>query len=129
MNRSTSLIRYGYGGDSSCVQIEAGDEYMVCDMGSGLRRFGQQVMAEHGPKRPKVYHFFMSHAHWDHIMGFPFFSPAYIPGNTIHIYGGHNTERSGGCFPPTAIKSLFSGLLGSVRRRYLLHPSRSGSLA
>jgi len=101
-------IRCGYGGDSSCVQIEGGDEYMMCDMGSGLRRFGQQVMTEHGPKQPKMYHFFMSHVHWDHIMGFPFFPPAYIPGNTIRIYGGHNTnvledafrrQQSSPCFP------------------------------
>ncbi len=101
-------IRYGYGGDSSCVQIEGGDEYMICDMGSGLRRFGQQMMIRHGPNHPNVYHLFMSHVHWDHIMGFPFFPPAYIPGNIIHIYGGHNIEvledafrrqQSSPCFP------------------------------
>jgi len=101
-------IRYGYGGDSPCVQIEGGDEYMICDMGSGLRRFGRQVMVEHGPHHPQVYHFFMSHVHLDHIMGFPFFPPAYIPGNTILIYGGHNTDvledafrrqQSSPCFP------------------------------
>ncbi len=101
-------IRYGYGGDSSCVQIEGGDEYMICDMGSGLRRFGQQIMREHGPSRPQVYHFLMSHVHWDHIMGFPFFPPAYIPGNTIRIYGGHDSailedafrrQQSSPCFP------------------------------
>ena len=100
--------RSGYGGDSSCVQIEGGDEYMICDMGSGLRRFGQQMMMEHGSKHPQVYHFFMSHVHWDHIMGFPFFPPAYIPGNTIRIYGGHDTtiledafrrQQSSPCFP------------------------------
>jgi anti-anti-sigma factor len=100
--------RFGYGGDSSCVQIEGTGEFMVCDMGSGLRRFGQQIMKDHGPNQPKVYHFFMSHLHWDHIMGFPFFAPAYIPGNTIHIYGGHDLpvlkeafrrQQSAPCFP------------------------------
>jgi phosphoribosyl 1,2-cyclic phosphodiesterase len=100
--------RHGYGGDTSCVQIEGGEEYTVCDMGTGLRRFGRQVLKEHGPTRPKTYHFFMSHLHWDHIMGLPFFPPAYIPGNTIHIYGGHSTEvmesafhrqQSAPCFP------------------------------
>lgn len=100
--------QYGYGGDSSCIQIRGGDEYMLCDMGSGLRRFGQHIMKKHGPQHPKVYHFFMSHVHWDHIMGFPFFTPAYIPGNIIHIYGGHRTEimedafrrqQSSPCFP------------------------------
>jgi phosphoribosyl 1,2-cyclic phosphodiesterase len=83
----------GYGGDSSCVQIEAGEEYMICDMGTGLRRFAKQVVKEHGSEHPQVYHFFMSHLHWDHIMGFPFFTPAYIPGNTIRIYGGHQANE------------------------------------
>lgn len=102
------ITRHGYGGDSSCIQIETADEYMLCDMGSGLRRFGQHVMREQGPDRPQVYHFFMSHVHWDHIMGFPFFPPVYIPGNTIRIYGGHDTgimedafhrQQSNPCFP------------------------------
>jgi phosphoribosyl 1,2-cyclic phosphodiesterase len=47
------------------------------------------VLARHGPKTPNVFHVFMSHLHWDHIMGFPFFTPAYIPGNRIRIYGCH----------------------------------------
>lgn len=100
--------RCGYGGDTACVQIEADDGYTLCDMGSGLRRFGQEVIKEHGAKNPQEYHFFMSHLHWDHIMGFPFFPPAYIPGNTIHIYGGHpaaemeeafRRQQSPPCFP------------------------------
>jgi len=79
-----------YGGHSSCVEIESGGpDYILCDMGSGLRRFGQQAFARHGRGSPQTYHVFMSHAHWDHIMGFPFFTPAYFPGNRIMIYGGH----------------------------------------
>ena len=79
-----------YGGHSSCVEIETGGkEYVLCDLGSGVRPFGQQAIARHGPGSPQTYHVFMSHVHWDHIMGFPFFIPAYIPGNTIRIYGGH----------------------------------------
>jgi phosphoribosyl 1,2-cyclic phosphodiesterase len=54
-----------------------------------LRRFGHQAIERHGRGSPQTYHFFMSHAHWDHIMGFPFFTPAYFPGNRIFIYGGH----------------------------------------
>ena len=79
-----------YGGHSSCVEIETGrPEYVLCDLGSGARPFGQQALARHGPRSPQIYHVFMSHLHWDHIMGFPFFAPAYIPGNRIRIYGGH----------------------------------------
>jgi len=98
--------RHGYGGNTSCVEIIGGEGYTICDMGSGLRCLGQQIMQEHGPGRPQVYNFFMSHFHWDHIMGFPFFPPAYIPGNTIRIYGCHaimeeafRRQQSDPCFP------------------------------
>ena len=88
-------IRHTYGGNSSCVQIETGrDEYLLCDLGSGVRAFGNHVL---GARRgvPGVYHVFMSHLHWDHIMGFPFFIPSYIPGNRITIYGCHaNLEEA-----------------------------------
>jgi phosphoribosyl 1,2-cyclic phosphodiesterase len=78
-----------FGGESACVQLDVGtDEYLLCDMGSGARVFGNHVLpARRGV--PGVYHIFMSHTHWDHICGFPFFTPAYIPGNTIRIYGCH----------------------------------------
>jgi phosphoribosyl 1,2-cyclic phosphodiesterase len=101
-------VRAGYGGNTSCVEIVGGDFYTICDMGSGLRCFGQQMLAQHGPGRSQVYNFFMSHVHWDHIMGFPFFPPAYIPGNTIRIHGGHSVgvleeafrrQQSDPCFP------------------------------
>jgi phosphoribosyl 1,2-cyclic phosphodiesterase len=83
-------ISGSYGGHTSCVEIETGGaEYVLCDLGTGARPFGQKAMARHGPASPQTYHIFMSHVHWDHIMGFPFFVPAYVPGNRIRIYGGH----------------------------------------
>jgi phosphoribosyl 1,2-cyclic phosphodiesterase len=82
-------IRHTYGGNSSCVQLDAGGEaYVLCDLGSGARDFGNHVLTTR-PGAPAAFHVFMSHTHWDHIMGFPFFMPAYIPGNTITIYGCH----------------------------------------
>jgi phosphoribosyl 1,2-cyclic phosphodiesterase len=79
-----------YGGHTSCVEIvTGGSEYVLCDLGTGVRPFGQKAISRHGPASPQTYHIFMSHVHWDHIMGFPFFTPAYIPGNRIVIYGGH----------------------------------------
>ncbi len=78
-----------FGGHSSCVEIvTGGSEYVLCDLGSGVRPFGQSVLARHGAT-PRTYHIFMSHMHWDHIMGLPFFTPAYVPGNRLYIYGGH----------------------------------------
>lgn len=84
-------MRGTYGGESSCVQIETGsDEYVVCDMGSGARRLALHALGKHGPGAPQIYNIFQSHVHWDHIMGFPFFIPAFIPGNVIRIHGCHD---------------------------------------
>ena len=79
-----------FGGHSPCVEIETGEpEYVLCDLGTGVRPFGQAVLAREGAGVPRTYHIFVSHVHWDHIMGLPFFVPAYIPGNRLRIYGGH----------------------------------------
>src|SRR5499426_1041922 len=84
-------IRHTFGGDSSCVEIETGEtDYVLCDLGSGARRFGNSVVARRGPAGHR-FHVFMSHLHWDHILGFPFFMPAYLPGNHVRIYGCHDT--------------------------------------
>jgi phosphoribosyl 1,2-cyclic phosphodiesterase len=79
-----------FGGHTSCVELDAGtSEYVVCDLGSGLRPFGQAAFARHDPGKPQTYHLFVSHLHWDHIMGLPFFGPAYVPGNRLIFYGAH----------------------------------------
>jgi phosphoribosyl 1,2-cyclic phosphodiesterase len=79
-----------FGGNSSCVEIETGgDEHVICDLGSGARPFGNDVLARRGPGRPGSFHVLLSHPHWDHIMGFPFFTPAYVSGHRIRIYGCH----------------------------------------
>lgn len=82
---------YGsYGGATTCVEIDTGgDEFIVCDMGSGLREFGLDAMRRCASGHQRIYHFFMSHLHWDHIMGFPFFVPAFDPGAKIVVHSGH----------------------------------------
>jgi len=100
-------VRGTFGGNTSCVEIETGtEEYLLCDLGTGVREFGNRVLAKHGPARGHCFNIFMSHIHWDHIMGFPFFVPAYIPGNRIRIHGCHKQMReamlrqqSAPCFP------------------------------
>jgi phosphoribosyl 1,2-cyclic phosphodiesterase len=88
-----------FGGATSCVEVEisepgtASHDYLLCDLGSGARAFGNSVLARHGASIPNTFHIFMSHLHWDHIMGFPFFTPAYIPGNVLRIYGCHDGLR------------------------------------
>jgi phosphoribosyl 1,2-cyclic phosphodiesterase len=85
-----------YGGHTSCVELETGGgEYVLCDLGSGARPFGQAALVRHGAQAAQTYHVFLSHLHWDHIMGLPFFMPAYLEGNTVRIYGGHaDLERA-----------------------------------
>ena len=77
-----------FGGHTSCVEIvTGGPDFVICDLGTGVRPFGQAALAR--SSGPQTYHVFLSHVHWDHIMGLPFFTPAYIPGNRVVIYGGH----------------------------------------
>jgi phosphoribosyl 1,2-cyclic phosphodiesterase len=78
------------GGNTSCMQVQCGATTLIFDAGTGLRGLGDQLVE----KMPVTVHMFFSHVHWDHIQGFPFFKPAFLPGNTIHMYGGkHLTSR------------------------------------
>lgn len=79
-----------YGCNTSCVEIRGGAEPVLCDAGSGLRDYGHHVMGM-GEAAPRVFHLFLSHMHWDHIHGFPFFLPAFLPGRTVHVYAFHPT--------------------------------------
>ena len=74
------------GGNTSCVEVRCGESILVFDGGTGLRGLGNQLLKQ----MPVTVHLFFSHVHWDHIQGFPFFAPAFVPGNTIHMYGGRN---------------------------------------
>lgn len=89
-NELPFAVSHTYGGNSPCVQIDTGTpkEYVLCDLGTGVRPFGHDVMAA-GGATGNTFHVFMSHLHWDHIMGFPLFVPAYTPGNRVVIYGCH----------------------------------------
>src|SRR5271156_2040859 len=78
------------GGNTSCVELRAGKAILVFDGGTGLRLLGKKLVKE----MPITAHLFFSHVHWDHIQGFPFFDPAFVPGNTIHLYGGNNVSRT-----------------------------------
>ncbi len=78
-----STIRYG--GNTSCLEVREGSHLIILDAGSGLRELGAALMARKGERVDA--HLFISHTHWDHIQGFPFFAPAYVPGNRIRIYG------------------------------------------
>ena len=76
------------GGNTSCVGMTCGETQIVFDGGTGLRVLGTELASE----MPVTVHLFFSHVHWDHIQGFPFFGPAFVPGNTIHMYGDSHSR-------------------------------------
>lgn len=73
-----------YGGDTTCIEIRTkDDEIVIIDAGSGIRRLGNSLIAE---KRLE-YHMIFTHAHWDHLMGFPFFKPLYFERARVNMCG------------------------------------------
>jgi len=80
-----------YGGNTSCIQLLGGNEVVILDGGTGLRELGLKLSAE---KRPLRIHLLLSHTHWDHIQGFPFFTPIYHPANEIIVYGPRALDKS-----------------------------------
>lgn len=77
------------GGNTTCVEVDTGENPVIFDAGTGIRALGIDLLKRHQHKQLEA-HILMTHTHWDHISGFPFFAPAYIPNNRIHIYGAHD---------------------------------------
>jgi phosphoribosyl 1,2-cyclic phosphodiesterase len=75
-----------YGGNTTCVELRADGEIIVLDAGSGIRPLGIDLDEEF-QARPIKLSLLITHAHWDHIQGFPFFKPAYDSKNEIRIFG------------------------------------------
>ncbi|HTR81212.1 MAG TPA: MBL fold metallo-hydrolase [Bacteroidota bacterium] len=82
-----------YGGNTSCVEVRAGEHILVFDAGTGIHNLGIQLRKEF-PTQPITVHVFISHTHWDHIQGFPFFLPAYGRQNRIIIYGPPGRDKT-----------------------------------
>ncbi len=74
-----------YGGNTSCVAVQCGNHLVVLDAGTGIRALGQSILKG----SQKKINLLLSHVHWDHINGFPFFDPAYQAGFQIDIRAGH----------------------------------------
>lgn len=81
------------GGNTTCIEIDTGSETVIIDCGSGMRPLGYSLMAREFGRGQGVAHIFLTHAHWDHLLGFPFFLPAYVPGNKLIFYAvNHNPQ-------------------------------------
>src|ERR687889_672694 len=81
-----------YGGNTPCVEVRTSTERLVIlDAGTGIRALGRSLLqqAAGGPIRADI---FLTHTHWDHIQGLPFFAPIFQPGNHFTIWGAQTTE-------------------------------------
>lgn len=81
----------GYGGNTSCIEVVAGERTLILDAGTGLRELGTKLIAD-GTKSATL---LMTHVHWDHICGFPFFAPAFKPDFDLLVRAAF-VEQSGG---------------------------------
>src|SRR5262245_6399232 len=118
-----------YGGNTSCVELRCGGDIIIFDAGTGIRGLGEALLREYGG-RPLTVHLFISHTHWDHIQGFPFFMPAYQATSTINVYGpsgqGRPLERLlRGQMDP----DYFPVALGDMGATIRVHEYRTGEFA
>ncbi len=84
-----------YGGNTACIELrfENPERLIIIDAGSGIRQLGDYIVANDLPKGPIRAEIFLTHTHWDHILGFPFFTPIYIPGTNLKVYGPSTFEE------------------------------------
>ncbi|MDY7077183.1 MAG: tetratricopeptide repeat protein [Chloroflexota bacterium] len=88
------LLRGTAGGNTPCVEIQAGGELFVVDAGSGFHDLGIELLQGPFGRGEGTLHLLISHLHWDHIQGFPMFMPAFVPGNRIFVYGIHDVKAA-----------------------------------
>ncbi len=80
-----------YGGNTSCIEIDLGERVLILDAGTGIRQLGAEFLK----RGLNAAHILLTHTHWDHINGFPFFAPAYIPSGDYHVLAGHLRDQGG----------------------------------
>lgn len=108
------------GGNTSCLEVCAGDTRIILDAGTGLRTLGNERMAS-GPRHSTI---LLSHLHWDHVCGLPFFTPIYVPGHRVEIASGPNgvlplEEAIRGIFRAPFFPVDYAELAGQVTTRDL----------
>jgi phosphoribosyl 1,2-cyclic phosphodiesterase len=131
MDRSLRFSeRATYGTNTSCIEIRDKDAFLLCDAGSGIRDFGNHIMQLDPHERPRDFHVVLSHLHWDHIQGFPFFSPALVQGNRVTFYGCHpDLEKAFSTQQSTPFFPLAFCDIGADIRFQILEPEREVEIA
>jgi phosphoribosyl 1,2-cyclic phosphodiesterase len=112
-----------YGGNTPCLEIRSGNDVVIIDAGTGVRPLGRELQHSH----QKKYHLLLSHTHWDHLIGFPFFSPIYDPEAEIHIYvpvGFSKTSRE--VFFEILTYAYFPVRLDDIKAKLIYHDLRDG---
>jgi phosphoribosyl 1,2-cyclic phosphodiesterase len=80
-----------YGGNTSCIEVMVNGGRIILDAGTGIRMLGKEVMRQHARSGVLL----LTHTHWDHVNGFPFFAPIYVPGWQFRVMAGHLIDRGG----------------------------------
>ena len=107
-----------YGGNTTCLEIRADSRLIIVDLGTGIRPLGDFLMANDFKKYGKIdADIFVTHTHWDHILGFPMFAPVYVPGTELRIISSVSFEND-------SFKSVIEAQLS-----YKYWPVRAGELA
>ena len=84
---------FRYGGNTTCIEVRSDDNSLIIlDAGTGIFPLAQELLKQ----MPVQAHVFITHTHWDHIHGLPFFTQLYIPGNTVRIHGGYDVVAGRG---------------------------------
>jgi phosphoribosyl 1,2-cyclic phosphodiesterase len=93
-----------FGGNTSCLEVRCDERLIIIDSGSGIRKLGDKIMREDLPKGPLSIDILVTHTHWDHILGFPMFTPIFVPGTKLRIRGPISYEDD-------SLEKVFGSLL------------------
>src|SRR5262245_33589476 len=117
-----------YGGNTSCVEVRVGERVYIFDCGTGFRALGKHLLQEFAGK-PLHAHIFVSHFHWDHIQGFPFFRPLYDKQeDTYHLHGTGRTHSLQEIMERQMAPPYFPVELGEMKAKRKFHEIEEGRL-